>query len=111
MKADALTGAHAGTRTVTFDPRTTILGRRVDAGVLQQPIARAGPFVLAMDQAGDRQNRGLRLASGIFGDMSTTRQRGDSRQPGHAFEHVAAGDAGVRCYRDAWRLFLRQFHV
>src|SRR5438552_3159728 len=58
MERDFLTRAHAGARAVTFNPRTTVLGLRIDSGIRKHPIARAGALVFFLDEvrsgAGDR---------------------------------------------------------
>ena len=47
---DAIARPHAGVRTVTFNPWTTILGGWIDSRVLQRPVARSRFLVLAADE-------------------------------------------------------------
>jgi hypothetical protein len=48
--AQFLSGANAGVRNVSLNPRTAVLGRRVHAGVFQQPGSGARFFVFVANE-------------------------------------------------------------
>src|SRR5439155_15569841 len=56
VKANRLSGPDTRARTVTLNPRTTILRLWIDPRVGEQPVACAGLFVLAANQISLSEN-------------------------------------------------------
>src|SRR5439155_6361827 len=93
MKGDFFSTPAAGSRAITFDPRTPVFCLRVNAGVRQQPVTRPGPGVLTADQVALGGNGFSGDAGGVFPDLSEAWERGHRAEADGAFDQVSTGDA------------------
>jgi hypothetical protein len=100
VKLNLLSGPDASAGTITFNPWTTVLGRRIHAGLLQHPVACAGLGILSTNEVS-----GFASGRGIAAQSATACQRRHGSEAEHAAQHLAATQTG------GWAVGASVFHL